>query len=146
MGWVVNATCRPLYPRESKTIPILYEAGWAPGPVWTCGENLAPTRIRSPDSPACSKSLYRLNYHESRSVKRFWSSNGGRTDEQTDSTMSFFSFTKISGSKSEMRIPPRRNWSLYSSAMLRKGCWWFVDVSPPTGWPETALEQLKSLA
>jgi len=31
------------------------EAGWAPGPVWTGAENLAPTRIRSPDRPARSQ-------------------------------------------------------------------------------------------
>jgi hypothetical protein len=37
-------------------VPIVQEAGWAPGPVWTGVENLAPTRIRSPDRPACSES------------------------------------------------------------------------------------------
>ena len=31
------------------TVPIVQEAGWAPGPVWTGAENLAPTGIRSPD-------------------------------------------------------------------------------------------------
>jgi hypothetical protein len=35
------------------------EAGWAPGPVWTGAENLAPTEIRSTDRPARSESLYR---------------------------------------------------------------------------------------
>jgi hypothetical protein len=39
-----------------------YEAGWAPGLVWTATENLAHTGIRSPDPPARSKSLYRLSY------------------------------------------------------------------------------------
>ena len=38
------------------------EAGWVPGPDWTGVENLAATGIRSPDRPACSESLYRLNY------------------------------------------------------------------------------------
>ena len=32
---------------------------WAPGPVCTGAENLAPTWIRSPDRPAGSQSLYR---------------------------------------------------------------------------------------
>ena len=36
--------------------------GWAPGPVWTGTENLAPTRIRFPDPPARSESLHRLRY------------------------------------------------------------------------------------
>ena len=43
-------------------VPIVQEAGWAPGPVWTGVENLAPTGIRSPDRPARSESLYRLSY------------------------------------------------------------------------------------
>ena len=30
-------------------IPIVQEAGWAPGPVWTGAENLELTGIRSPD-------------------------------------------------------------------------------------------------
>jgi len=43
-------------------VPIVQEAGWAPGPVWTGTENLAPTGMRSLDCPARSQSLYRLNY------------------------------------------------------------------------------------
>jgi hypothetical protein len=50
--WVVNATPRLLHPRERDTVPILWEAGWAPGTVWTGPEYLAPTGIRSPDRPA----------------------------------------------------------------------------------------------
>jgi hypothetical protein len=47
---------------EKDPVPILKEAGWAPGPVWTGAENLAPTGIRSPDCPARSELLYRLSY------------------------------------------------------------------------------------
>jgi hypothetical protein len=43
-------------------VPIVQEAGWAPGPVWMGAENLSPTVIRSPDLPARSESLYRLSY------------------------------------------------------------------------------------
>jgi hypothetical protein len=43
-------------------VPIVQEAGWASGLVWTCAKNLAPTGIRSPDRPARSQSLYRLSY------------------------------------------------------------------------------------
>ena len=32
-------------------VPILQEAGWAPGSVWTGEENLTPNAIRSPDRP-----------------------------------------------------------------------------------------------
>ena len=61
-GWVVSATPRPLYSRVRDQVPIVQEAGWVPGPVWTGAENLAPTGIRSPDRPARSQPLYRLSY------------------------------------------------------------------------------------
>jgi len=53
--------CRSLPPGKDP-VPIVQEAGWAPGPVWTGAENLVHTVIRSPDCPARSQSLYRLNY------------------------------------------------------------------------------------
>ena len=37
---------------------IVQEARWAPGPVWTGSENLAPTGIRSLDRPARSIYIY----------------------------------------------------------------------------------------
>jgi hypothetical protein len=58
---VVSTTPRPLYPGKDP-VPIVQEAGWAPGPVWTFAKNLAPTGIRSPDCQARSQSLYRLRY------------------------------------------------------------------------------------
>jgi len=45
---------RPLFTLGKDPVPIVQEAGWAPGPVWTGAENLAPTEIRSPDRPARS--------------------------------------------------------------------------------------------
>ena len=51
-----------LYTPGKDPVPIVQEAGWAPGPVWTGAENLTPTGIRSPDRPARSQSLYRLRY------------------------------------------------------------------------------------
>jgi hypothetical protein len=59
---VPSPTPRPLYSLERDPVPIVQEAGWAPGPVWMGAENLAPTGIRSPDRPARSESLYRLSY------------------------------------------------------------------------------------
>jgi len=53
---------RPLFTPGKEPVPIAQEAGWAPGPVWTGAENLAPTGIRSPDRPSRSQSLYRLRY------------------------------------------------------------------------------------
>jgi hypothetical protein len=53
---------RPLFTLPKDPVLIVQNAGWAPGPVWTNVENLAPTRIRSPDHPAHSQLLYRLSY------------------------------------------------------------------------------------
>ena len=62
MGWVLNATLRPLYPRKRDPVPTIQEAGWTSKPVWTGAENLAPTGIRSPDHLARIESLHRLSY------------------------------------------------------------------------------------
>jgi hypothetical protein len=43
-------------------IPILWEAGWALGPVWRGEENLAHIGIWSPNCPAHSKYLYWLQW------------------------------------------------------------------------------------
>jgi len=58
----VSVTPRPLFTSRKDPVPIVKEAAWAPGPVWTGAENLAPTGIRSPDRPARSQSLYRQRY------------------------------------------------------------------------------------
>ena len=42
-------------------VPIVQEAEWAIGPVWTGAENVAPTGIRSPDRPPRIESIYRLS-------------------------------------------------------------------------------------
>ena len=52
--WEVSVTLRPLFTPGKDPVPIVQEAGWAPGPVWTGAENLAPNGIRSPDRPASS--------------------------------------------------------------------------------------------
>ena len=61
-GWGVSVTPRPLFTPGRDPVPIVQEAGWAPGPVWTGAENLAPTEIRSPGRPARSQSIYQLRY------------------------------------------------------------------------------------
>ena len=55
-GWMVNTMPQPLNAGKD-LVPIVQEAGWALGSIWTGAENLAPTRIQSPDCPAHSKSL-----------------------------------------------------------------------------------------
>ena len=58
---VVSSTPRPHFTPGKEPIPILQEAGWAPGPVWTGGKS-RPHRDSIPDRPARSQSLYRLSY------------------------------------------------------------------------------------
>jgi hypothetical protein len=52
--WGGSVTPRPFFAPGKDPVPIVQEAGWAPGPVWTGSENFAPTGIRSPDRPARS--------------------------------------------------------------------------------------------
>jgi hypothetical protein len=69
MGCVVNAKPLPLYPRETPG-PIVQKAGWAPGPVWTGAENLAPTGIRSPEFQSrLIISIWLLNYVKYKNIR-----------------------------------------------------------------------------
>ena len=45
-GWGASVTPRPLFNPRKDPVPIIQEAGWAPEPVWTGAENLAPIGIR----------------------------------------------------------------------------------------------------
>jgi len=61
MGGGFDTTPWPLQPRE-RPIPVVQEAGWDSGLVWTGTENRAPTGTWSSDRPARGESLYRLRY------------------------------------------------------------------------------------
>jgi hypothetical protein len=67
---VVNATPRPLYPRQRDPLPIIQETGWTPESEWTGTENLSRTEIRSLDRPARSESLYGLRCPDSHLIPR----------------------------------------------------------------------------
>jgi len=60
-GWVVSSTSRPHFTPEKDPVPILQEAGWAPGPVWMGGKS-CPHQDLIPDRPARSQSLYWLSH------------------------------------------------------------------------------------
>jgi len=60
-GWVISSTPRPHFTPGKDPVPVLQEAGWAPGPVWT-GGNSRPHLDSITDRPARSQSLYRLSY------------------------------------------------------------------------------------
>ena len=52
-GWSTPRSGR--FSHRKDPVPIVQEAGWAPGTVWTGVENLASTGIRSPNRPGRSK-------------------------------------------------------------------------------------------
>ena len=58
--WSAARSGRTLPPGKD-TVPILQEAGWAPGPVWIGGK-ACPHWDSIPDRAALSQSLYRLSY------------------------------------------------------------------------------------
>jgi len=59
--WVISSTPRPHFSPGKDPVPILQEAGWAPGPVWTSGKS-CPHLDSILDRPARSQSLYWLSY------------------------------------------------------------------------------------
>jgi len=60
--WAVSVTPRPLFTPGKFPVPIVLEAEWAPRPVWTGAEDLAPNGVRSSDCPARNQSLYWIRY------------------------------------------------------------------------------------
>ena len=52
-GWAVSSTLRPHFTPGKEPVPILQEAAWAPGPVWTGGKS-RPHRDSIPDRPVHS--------------------------------------------------------------------------------------------
>jgi len=60
-GWVVSNTPRPHFTPRKDPVPILQEAVWAPGPVWTGGKS-RPHRDSIPDRPGRNQSLHWLRY------------------------------------------------------------------------------------
>ena len=63
--WVFNAKSSSLYPWARHEVPIVQEAGWTPGQIWTCEEKrkfLAFTGVQIPNHPSYCVSLYQLHY------------------------------------------------------------------------------------
>jgi hypothetical protein len=46
---------QPLFTPGKDLVPLVQEAGWDRGPVWTGAENFTPTTTQSPDHPAHSQ-------------------------------------------------------------------------------------------
>jgi len=58
--WLTPCPCR--FKPRNDLVPIVCEAGWAPGAGWKSAEKLAYTGIQSLDLPALARSLYILRY------------------------------------------------------------------------------------
>ena len=58
---MVSRTPRPHFTPGKDTVPVLQEAGWALGPVWTGGKSRSHRDLIL-GRPARSQSLYRLSY------------------------------------------------------------------------------------
>jgi len=65
--WSAARSGRTLPPGKD-LVPIVQEAGWAPGPVWTDGKS-RPQRDSILDRLARSQSLYRLSYRAHSGIK-----------------------------------------------------------------------------
>ena len=59
-GW--SATRPGRFTHGKDPVPVVQDARWAPGPIWTGTANLATTGICSPDRPARSEWSYRLRF------------------------------------------------------------------------------------
>jgi len=60
-GWVVSSTSWPHFTPRKDPVPIVQEAGWAAGPVWTGGKS-RPHRDSIPDCPARSQQSLCIYY------------------------------------------------------------------------------------
>jgi hypothetical protein len=95
--WVVNATSRQLYNRETDPIPIVKQVGWASGPVWTGAEILAPPGLEPRTLKARSQSLSRPCKNSLTEMMY--------TSVQVLTTLSGFSTLHFKGDRSYTAVP-----------------------------------------
>ena len=94
---MVSSTPRPHFTLGKDLAPILQEAAWAPGPVWTSGKS-RPHRDSIPNRPARSQSLYRLSYpahNRNEYQEYFLGVRGGRCAGLTTLPLSCADWLKI---------------------------------------------------
>ena len=60
-GWVVSSTPRPHFTPGKDPVPILQDAGWAAGSVWTGGKS-RPHRDSIPTVQPIAQLVYRTSY------------------------------------------------------------------------------------
>jgi hypothetical protein len=137
---VINATPRPLYPRQRDPVPIVQVAGWDPGPVCAGAENFASTGIRSAERPARSESLYdwaiaarRKTYKISRYTA--WTErtvynviSTGTHSYHRAVVGSSVSVVKFKLQKTASRNTDTRHSSVPHLTLLQIRAWWDCDV------------------
>ena len=67
--WVVSSTPQPYFTPGKDPVPIVQEAGWAPGPSGQA-ENLAPPGFDPRTVQPVAQSLHRLSYRPTTKCKR----------------------------------------------------------------------------
>jgi len=142
MGWGISVMVWPLFNPGKDQVPIVQEAGWAPGPVWMGAKNLAPTGIRSLDRPA-SQSLYRLCYpaHNGRigfhkmwcnplywvlrssQYWKIWDSVISRTYSKINSILHPYSCTKVHKIRPILDLGNKRSVDLKTVLLGIQNCW-----------------------
>jgi hypothetical protein len=114
-------------------VPIVHEGGWAPGPVWTGAENLAPNGIRSPDRPARSESLYRLSYPGPHKTARY---------KQIVQPVGIVTRLRMDDRGSGFRFPTNRRDFYFSEASPDRG-----DIQPASYsmGPESSFSRIQTV-
>ena len=121
-GW---STPRPGHFTHGKEpVPIVWEAGWAPGPVWTGAENLAPIGIRSPDHQARNESLYRLSYPGPVLTEVHLQKSRRRDSVGSVKGMPHFFFFTLKEQQISRRRFDHPPWSLLST--IEKKLWFYI--------------------
>ena len=85
---MVSSTPRPHFTPGKDPVPIVQEAGWAPGPVWTGGIS-PPHRDSIPNRPTRIQLLYRLSYRAHTVVGSLLLNGHRQRGDQFDRTFSF---------------------------------------------------------
>ena len=118
---VVSSTPWPHFTPGKDPVPILQEAGWASGPVWTGGKS-RPYRDSIPDRPARGKSLYRLSYPAHTEISNQLDNMMERTDSLATNYIKTTRFH--SHGKSRLRQFDLQLLALPFSALI---IYWLID-------------------
>jgi hypothetical protein len=123
-GWVVSSTPRPHFTTGKYPVPILQEAGWVLGPVWTGGKS-RPHRDSVPGRPARSQSLYRLSYPAHKPVLKWLK----KEKEQDGKTWPWWMWFGVGSCVKLLSVP----YGIRSFCEARIICWLIEQLSAAQG-------------